>query len=169
MQETKRHGDAFDYYYSLGKERSYAEVGRKLGVSKTSVDKWGKEFNWQFRITQRDLDINKKTEEKTNKAIVNTKADYRAGIAENLQSLKTIRQGYKKLIDDAIEAIKKGEIEINNAKEFDTVISSLKKLYDLDKDYVKLDLLLVGEDVPDRTDLNIILKLPGDLDLDNIV
>lgn len=169
MQETKEHGDAFDAYYAMGEDRSLRLLAGDRGVSVKTAKKWSTEFNWQRRIIQRDLTINQRTEEKTNKAIVNTKADYRADIAKNLQSLKTIRQGYKKLIDDAIEAIKEGKIEINSAKEFDTVISSLKKLHDLDKDYVKLDLLLVGEDVPDRTDLNIVLKLPGDLNLDDVL
>jgi hypothetical protein len=169
MQETKEHGDAFDAYYSMGEDRSLRLLAGDRGVSVKTAKKWSTEFNWQLRITQRDFTINERTEEKTNKAIVNTKADYRAGIAKDLASLKTIREGYKKLVDDAIKAIQEGEIKISDAKEFDTVISSLKKLYDLDKDYIKLDLGLVGEDVPDRTDLNIVLKLPGDLNLDDII
>lgn len=169
MQETKRHGDAFDYYYSLGDKRNFASVALHCNCSVRAVADWSKAFNWQLRITQRDLDINKDTEKKTNKAIVNTKADYRAGIAKDLEELETIRQRAVKLIGDATEAIEKGAIKISDVKEFDSVVSSLKKLHDLNKDYIKLDLGLVGEDVPDRTDLNIVLKLPGDLNLDDIL
>jgi hypothetical protein len=169
MQETKEHGDAFDEYYAMGADRSLRSLADHQDVTERTLKRWSIEFNWQKRIVQRDLTINQRTEEKTNKAIVNTKADYRADIAKKLESLTTIREGYKKLIDDAIEAIKKGEIQINSAKELDTVIASLKKLHDLDKDYIKLDLLLVGEDVPDRTDLNIVLKLPEDLNLDDVL
>lgn len=145
MRETQRHGDAFEYYYSLGDKRNFASVALHCNCSVRAVADWSKAFNWQLRITQRDLDINKDTEKKTNKAIVNTKADYRAGIAEDLDELTTIRQRAVKLIGDATEAIEKGEIKIADVKGLESVVSSLKKLHDLNRDYVKLDLLLIGE------------------------
>jgi hypothetical protein len=145
MQETKEHGDAFDEYYAMGDGRSLRSLADHRDVTIRTLARWSKKFNWQERIIQRDLEINKRTEEKTNKAIVNTKADYRADIKENRDSLKTIRQRYEKLIADATEAIEKGEIKATTVKELDSIASSLKKLHDLDKDYVKLDLLLTGE------------------------
>ena len=169
MKETKRHGDAFDYYYSLGSERSYTEVARKFTVSRTSLHKWSQAFNWPERVIQRDLEINKRVERKTNTAIVNTKADYRADIKKNRADLVVIRQRFEKLVADATAKIESGEIAIADVNELDKVAGSLKKLHDLDKDYVKLDLLLVGEDVPDRTDLNIKLELPKDWNIDDIV
>ena len=169
MKETKRHGDAFDYYYSLGNERSCQQVGIKLAVSRNSVQKWSQAFNWPERVIQRDLEINKRTEQKTNTAIVNTKADYRAGIAKDLASLKVIRQRYEKLIADATEKIESGAIEAKDVGDLDKLASALKKLHDLDKDYIKLDLLLVGEDLPDRTELSITLTLPEDLNVDDIL
>lgn len=169
MVETKRHGDAFDYYYSLGNERSCQRVGIKLAVSRNSVQKWKKAFNWDERVVQRDLEINKKVEEKTNSAIVNTKADYRADIKKSRDELEIIRQRFEKLVADATQAIEDGEIKIHDVNELDRVASSLKKLHDLNKDYINLDLKLVGEDVPDRTDLNIVLKLPEDWKIDDII
>lgn len=169
MVETKRHGDAFDYYYSLGIDRSYPAVASKFTVSRTSVKKWAKAFNWRERVIQRDVEINRKTEQKTNKAIVNTKADYRAEIAKDLKSLKELRKGFSKLLTDAKKAVKDGKIIINDVNELDRVASTLKKLHDLDKDYVNLDLKLIGEDVPDRSDLNIKLELPEDLNVDDII
>lgn len=169
MVETKRHGDAFDYYYSLGAQRSCQQVGIKFTVSRNSVQIWKREFNWDQRVIQRDLEINKKVEDKTNTAIVNTKADYRADIKNSRDELEIIRQRFEKLVADATEAIEKGEIAIHDVNELDRVASSLKKLHDLNKDYINLDLKLVGEDVPDRTDLNIILKLPEDIDIDSII
>lgn len=169
MQETKEHGDAFDTYYAMGEDRSFVSAASQCSVSERTIARWAKAFNWKNRIIQRDITINQRTEEKTNKAIVNTKADYRAGIAKNLESLTTIRQRYEKLISDATAKIESGEIKAETVKDLDSIASSLKKLHDLDKDYIKLDLLLVGEDVPDRTDLNIVLKLPEDLNLDDIL
>jgi len=167
MQETKRHGDAFDYYYSLGAERSYPQVASKFTVSRTSVKIWAKEFNWKNRVIQRDLEINKRIEEKTDSAIVNTKADYRAGIAEDLEELTTIRQRAVKLIGDATEAIEKGTIKISDVKEFDNVVSSLKKLHDLNKDYIKLDLVLIGENIVElQGEITIITAIPRPEDPD---
>lgn len=166
MRETKRHGDAFDYYYSLGEGRGYPQVASKFTVSRTSVKKWSKEFNWKTRIIQRDLEINKKTEEKTNSAIVNTKADYRAGIADDLVELTTIRQRAVKLIADATMAIEKGEIKIADVNEFGSVVSSLKRLHDLNKDYIKLDLVLIGENIVEmQGEITIITAIPRPKDV----
>lgn len=160
MVETKRHGDAFDYYYSLGAERKYGSVADRFKIAKRTVEIWAREFNWQTRIIQRDIEINRKTEAKTNKAIVNTKADYRADISLTLQPVKAA-------INTVIVINKEtGEQEVNlkidNAKDFSLMIGALEKL-------VKLDLLIIGEDVPDRSDLNIVLKLPDKLELDNVI
>lgn len=160
MVETKRHGDAFDYYYSLGGKRSYAQVGRKLGVSKTSVEKWGREFNWKLRVTQRDLEINRKTEKKTNKAIVNTKADYRAEIATDRKELKIFRQRSEKLIAEVADAIQDGSIKIESIADLDRVVSSLKKYHDLNKDYINLDLDIIGEKGEITGDFIIISAVP---------
>ena len=160
MVETKRHGDAFDCYYSLGDSRSYAEVGRKLSVSKTSVEKWGREFNWKERVIQRDLEVNKKTEEKTNKAIVNTKADYRASIGKDLKSLDLFKQRAERLIADFSELVEDGKVKITSIDEFDKVTATLKKFYDIKKDAVKLDLELMGESA-DGSQIVIINDLSG--------
>lgn len=169
MVETSKHGEAFDHYYSMGTDRSLVSLAGHCGVSEKTAKRWSKAFNWQQRIIQRDLEINKKVEDKTDKAIVNTKADYRAGIGKDLASLELFRQRAEKLITDATDLIEDGEIKIVSIEDLDRVTSTLKKFHDLKKDYIKLDLILVGEDVPDRTDLNIILKLPEDIDVDDII
>ncbi len=56
MKETLRHKEAFEYYYSLGTERSFKLVESKFKVSNMSVARWSKEFNWQERIGQRDIE-----------------------------------------------------------------------------------------------------------------
>lgn len=45
--------EAFKIYLELD-ERSYAKVGQKLGKSKTLIDRWGKQYDWQERA--RDFD-----------------------------------------------------------------------------------------------------------------
>jgi len=147
MQETKRHGEAFEYYYSLGESRSYTEVARKFTVSRTSIHKWAKAFNWQFRITQRDLNINKKVEEKTDNAIVNTKADYRRDIRLALQPVKAAIN--KAIVKNEETGQLEVRIPIVEAKDLSSVIGSFEKL-------VRLDLLLMGE-ADSRTEHRLLL------------
>ena len=145
MVETKRHGDAFDYYYSLGAGRSCQQVAIKFSVSRTSVQKWKKAFNWAERVIQRDIEINKKVEEKTNDAIVNTKADYRALIKERLEEDNALDGYAVALIGKAKELIESGDMKLENIRDFVDVSkvhqgSTAKKI-----DLMKADLLLMGE------------------------
>lgn len=136
MIETLRHQEAFDYYYSLGDKRGYPQVALRFSVSKTSIVKWAKAHNWPGRVQQRDIEIARRIEKKTNTAIVNSKADYRVEIRENLKILK-------ELIRTAILREAPGQppilnIDVENAKDMAALIGAVEKL-------MKLDLLLIGE------------------------
>lgn len=50
MPKKKLPFDAFDYYFSLGPDRSYKSVAKKFGVSKTAVANLAEKENWQQRI-----------------------------------------------------------------------------------------------------------------------
>ena len=134
-----RHQKAFQYYYSLGDKRSYPLVAEKFSVSLTSIKKWSKAHNWLDRVQQRDIEISRRIEKKTNTAIVNSKADYRAEIRENLKLLKA-------LLATALQKVKgpDGKIKsqliigVESAKNVADVIQAYEKL-------VKLDLVLIGE------------------------
>jgi len=126
MKEKLKHKEAFEYYYSLGDKRSYPKVASKFTVSRTSIKKWSKAFNWQDRIELRDIDNGKKLEAKTDKAVVNSKADYRALIRKTVDL-------YKKKLDD-------GKIIISRPQDLDIL--------------AKLDLTMMGE-ATERGELNI--------------
>ena len=117
MKETFRHKEAFEYYYSLGEKKSITEVARKFTLSRASISKWSKAFNWQDRIIQRDIENGKRLEKKTDNNVVNSKADYRALIRQTVELYK------QRLID--------GKIIINRPQDLETL--------------VKLDLNLMGE------------------------
>lgn len=102
MVESLRMREAFEYYYSLGGARSLQQVAKKFTVSETSARKWSAAFNWQERVVQRDIEISKGLEKKTNTTILNEKANYR------------------RIIRDAIRGI--GEIKITNPKDLDTLV-----------------------------------------------
>lgn len=91
MKETLQHKEAFEYYYSLGENRGYREVAQKFNTSLTTLAKWGKAFNWQERVTQRDIEISKQLEKKTNTTVLNEKANYRRLIKEAIENMDDIK------------------------------------------------------------------------------
>ena len=142
MKETLKHREIFEFYYSIGDKRSITEVARKFTVSRASVSKWSRVFNWQKRIEQRDIEIGNKLEKKTNEIVLNTKTDYREQIQNSLKMLK-----------DAIRAAstkgKDGELNLNIAvtsiNDLNQVINSIEKL-------IKLDIKLMDEGIIEPTD-----------------
>ena len=141
MTEKPKNIEAFEHYYISGDKRSYKSTASRFNVAKKTIERWAKEFNWQERVKLRDNENSKalenKLKPKTNKIIVNTKADYRAEIKSQLNILKA-------LLNKVIKDIKDGTIiDIADTGELKDVISSYEKLS-------KLDLLMMGE----ATDIN---------------
>ena len=141
MKETPEHIKIFELYYSMGKDRSIKKLWNKLcqDYTKTmlkipsypTLKLWSKNFNWQYRVEQRDIE-NSKTLENTlskevNKAMVNSKADYRALI--------------KKVVVEFEKKLKAGKIIISRPGDLDVM--------------AKLDLLLMGEST-ERGELKIL-------------
>jgi len=134
MKETLRHGEIFELYYAMDGKRSLSKLRKKLmspecsqnAPSLKTLKRWSKAFNWQDRIELRDIDNGKKLEAKTDKAVVNSKADYRALIRKTVDL-------YKKKLDD-------GKIIISRPQDLDIL--------------AKLDLTMMGE-VTERGELNI--------------
>lgn len=44
---------AFEIYYALGDERSYAAVAEKLGMSTSTIKQWARKFGWRKRLNHR--------------------------------------------------------------------------------------------------------------------
>jgi hypothetical protein len=53
-RESGQAWQAFQLYLSLGIERSYEKVRQQLGKSRTIIERWGREWNWQERLRARD-------------------------------------------------------------------------------------------------------------------
>jgi len=139
MIEKPKHIKIFELYYSMGSDRSLAKLHQKYPNDTPTIDtlkNWSKAFNWQARVEQRDIENSRALEDKlkpkTNKIIVNTKADYRAEIKAQLGILKA-------LLNKVIKDIKEGNIiDVENTGDLKDVINSYEKLS-------KLDLLMMGE------------------------
>ena len=122
MKEKLKHREAFNYYYVLGDKRTLQLVAAKFTVSRQSISKWKRKFNWQKRIESRDMKNGKKLEEKTDKAIVQSKANYRALISKVVKKFE--------------EKLKDGKIRIERPEDLNVM--------------AKLDLLLMGENPEDN-------------------
>ena len=140
--ETQRHIEAFDRYFAMGKKRSLRSAAGQQGVSEKTIFQWSKDFNWQGRIAQRDLENGKKTMAKTDKTVVNTKADYRRDIRLAFQPVKA---AINKVI---VKNEETGELEVklnmDDGRQLAAVVAAFATL-------AKLDLLLMGE-ADSRTD-----------------
>jgi transposase-like protein len=52
--EQEHHRKAFEFYYSLGGQRSMEKVAKELGVSVSTVKLWSRSFNWRQRLWERE-------------------------------------------------------------------------------------------------------------------
>ena len=143
IREELHHQKIFDIYFAMGESRSIVKLhnsltqemcqGYSFGIpSMPTLKSWSKELNWQERVTQRNIELTRKMEERTNTTVLNQKADYRKIIKE------AIDDWYKKFSD--------GKAGPEN-------VSDLERL-------MKLDLLLMGEatEKNEAQTINIIVK-----------
>lgn len=142
MKETLKNKEIFELYYSMGSDRSLVKLREKLlspeclqigsnVPSLKTLKRWSVAFNWQERIVLRDINNGKELEKKVDKAIVNSKADYRALV--------------KKVVQKFEEKLKDNKIRIERPEDLNIM--------------AKLDLVLMGE-APEDKDINVIVKLP---------
>jgi len=136
---------AFDRYYAMGASRVLNELRKNLVDTEEFTDRspalqtlktWSKENNWQERLKLRDIENSKKVQAKTDREVVNTKADYRKDIRLTQQPLKAA-------INKVIVPAKDGKpatinIEVENARDLALIVGALEKL-------IKLDLVMIGE------------------------
>jgi hypothetical protein len=137
VKEKPKHREAYEYFYNLGDHRTNRKVAEAFKVSEQSVCNWRKAFNWDKRADQRDLEIATKIERKTNRTIVESKAEYREDIR---RSLNIIKRAWNQLItykdgENGKEIVIKG-----SAQQINQLSLALDRL-------IKLDLIVMGEAV----------------------
>src|SRR5450756_686431 len=115
--ENLEQKEAFERYYAMGEKRDVREVAPFTSKSARTVYEWSRQFNWAERIQQRDIEIGKAMEKKTNSTVIDEKANYRKIIKASLM--------------DFTMALRDGNVKIRTIADFERL--------------VKLDLLLMGE------------------------
>lgn len=154
MIETQRHLDAFEHYFSLGAVSSTETrkiITEKCNICDRTFWVWYKNFNWKYRIEQRNIEISKELAKTTNKEMLNTKADYRREVRGVLSILKTA-------VSDVIKKMPNGKrglaFKIEDIQDLTRVLKSYKELATLDLD-------LIGVSVGDET-TNITINIEND-------
>ena len=148
---------AFDVYYALGEARNLNTLSQHLvntegfreGSPKFDTLKtWSRRQNWQTRVKQRDIENARKVQAGTDREVVNTKADYRKGIAEDIKELM-LENGYlarsygtakKKLEDPEDESL-----DVRSVNQLTELARAMQGNLAKKIELIKLDLLLMGE------------------------
>lgn len=108
--ERGKHGLAFELYYSLGADRSFGEVARRLNTSVQSVSGWAQAFRWKERIAQREKMVAELLTQKAVEDEAQAKADAlkitRASIMRYAQTLSPVRGPNGEIIKPASAEIK---------------------------------------------------------------
>jgi hypothetical protein len=85
--------DAFEFYASLGPNRSYARVAKQFGVSKRSVTKCARREEWARRLSEIEHKARAKTDQKLVESVEQTPPCVRVVAASPLRVAASILRG----------------------------------------------------------------------------
>ena len=142
----------FNIYYAMGKDRSLVKLEQllrekfpnnpELNPSIATLKRWSRQYNWQLRIQQRQVEETKRLRDQIINDIVDEKAEYRKILRGILsEGIKSI----KKLKDE------KRILDIKHMRDYRELVSAVREL-------IELEMELVGE-----RDEGITVNITGDL------
>ena len=118
-KENPLQREAFEIYYQMGDKRSLRAVAEKVGRTERSVAGWSRTFNWVDRVSQREIEEHKNSD------------NMDEILAQTVASKTSYRIMINNLMKDVSRRIARGELAIRNIQDYERM--------------VKLDLLLMGE------------------------
>ena len=96
--------DAFEFYLSLGVERSYRAVAEKFGVSKQAVTKCAAREKWQHRLDEIEVKARAQSEKKATDTMAAVRERHLAAsrviLGKGLEALRNMS------LETAMEAVK---------------------------------------------------------------
>lgn len=108
MNPGRKALEAAEYYFMLGKDRTYQKVADKFGVCEGCVARWAVKYHWRESVARRDAEIIKQMQKEDNEKIIKELHDYK----------KIIRASLKVYID----ALKNKEVDVRSVKDLNTLI-----------------------------------------------
>jgi hypothetical protein len=173
--ESKKAFDAFVVYRDQEK-RSYAEVGRAVGKSKTQMDRWGSRWHWVVRVAaydrERDRDLLKLERANRHRALNRQKliavsfqniAGFRAN--EILESYKKTRQLDEAVAEEVAQREAAGNVVTDEDKiriraqakltmgAFEEIKLTARDIKELFHEGVFVERLVLGEPTEHRVDM----------------
>lgn len=148
----------FEYYYSLGEDRTLNAVSDYFNTSRQSISKYARIFKWRDRVYERDTKILRDIRDQNNDDIRETMQSYRkvikASVADYISRLKnnkvhveTVRDFVKlvelemhisgfeaQLFDEKLEkkAYGDGDVSQDTINTIDTILSDISSADDTD-------------------------------------
>lgn len=115
--ESEKAFEAFTVYRDMGEERTFTAVCRKLGKSRTLIDRWNKRWNWRERARAYDNDMERAARAK---AVKDRQAmtERHIGIAALLQ---------KKAVE-ALKALESDDLSSREIREYIKLGTDLERL-----------------------------------------
>ena len=105
--ETSKSYEAFSIYRDLGTERSLNETAKKLGKSKTLIERWSRLYHWQERIASYERELE-------NQAL----AEKKKTAAETRKRQLQIAMQLEKRALEALKNIQPEDLTPKDVKEF---------------------------------------------------
>ena len=106
--------DAFDYYVSLGTDRSYKAVGEKYGASKRAVTSLAKKEDWRVRIRQQEEAARQRADQKYAETLDAMKERHlKSSRVIQGKALQTLRD---KSLESAMEAVRALDMAIKQER-----------------------------------------------------
>jgi hypothetical protein len=102
--------EAFDFYVSLGHQRTYQQVADKYGVTRRGVQKVADRDNWGERLDA----IEREVQERAEKALVESVAEVRARHLKMLKGIsgRAVKAIAEHPLETGMEGIRAAEIAI---------------------------------------------------------
>ena len=106
MSRRKIPHDAFEFYFSLGPERSYEKVAGRYGVTKRAVTKIAARENWQKRLEKVEAEARVKSDQKKVEALDAAKEQHMQALRLVLvRGIEALRRMQIDSPGDAVRAI----------------------------------------------------------------
>ena len=145
MRETKRHTDAFEYYYGLGDDRNFKLVESEYNVSNMTVARWSKAFNWQARIEQLDKKIAKEAEALLQKKHIEFKRKQYEQMVNDIDDIDKMVKYQKAVYNTALDKDGKPVIKIGSIRDMKDTVLAVSILQRDKNEKIKMAQLLAGD------------------------
>lgn len=104
-KESMKSIEAFEYWLALGGKGNFGKVADKFGVTERTVENWSSNFNWIEQAKIRREEIKAELAKKTNKTIVEIKAELEKDINAGFNVYRMLWNRFTSKINTYLKAL----------------------------------------------------------------